>query len=156
MQINNIKANDLLLFFDVYNPNAQNINTNDDIEIKDGLFIFKKSAINSVKSQLSKAFSGKIPSNGLVRINAYFSDSISNNFSNNGISSTTDDNSSISYAENRIENIKTTQNGVEKVVDIDKYFKETQKKVRAVLDKYGYSLASEMLMKAIQNVATNY
>lgn len=145
LQINNIKANDLFLFFDVYNKNSQN-NLGDDIEIKDGLFLFKKSAINSVKSQLSKAFSGKIPSNGMVRINAYFSDSIASETDSNSDSSSTEDN--INYAENRIENIKTTQNGVEKVIDIEKYFKETQLKVREVLEKYGYSLASEMLMKA--------
>lgn len=136
LQINNMKANDLLFFFDVFNKNAENA---EEAEIKDALFVLKKSAINSLKSQLSKAYSGKMPSNGLVRIDAFFSDNVDINAGN-------DD--EISYAENRIENIKVLQNGVEKVIDIEKYFKDTQAKVRTVLEKYGYTLASEMLMKA--------
>lgn len=118
VQINNVNANDLILFFDVGI-------TGDDANLDESLCVVHKSYINSVISQI-KNFNNndKLPSKGAVEIDYHFN------------------------SENSIEHIQVSQNGVIKEIDVTKYMEEVTEKVQVVLDKYGYSTAMDMIFNS--------
>ncbi len=136
LQINNVNANDLYFFFDVYNGDEQGA------DIMDGLFICKKSAVSSVISQAKAMFSGKIPNSGAVQISAFFND-------------TTNGTNEIQKGENYINTIRTAFGNTTKTIDFEKYIKEVHDNVVEVLKKYNFTYAKDMLLSKYRNILLN-
>ncbi|MCM1265894.1 MAG: hypothetical protein NC200_06815 [Candidatus Gastranaerophilales bacterium] len=125
VQINNVNANDLILFFDV----AANDDVDVDVDVDESLAIVHKSLLDSVMTQIKKFNENdKLPSKGAVEIDYYF-----NNSDRKG---------------NQIEHIQVSKGGVTKEIDVDAYISKVTEKVKDVLNKYDYSTAMEMLFES--------
>lgn len=132
VQINNVNANDLLLFFDVKNPN------NEYADVDETLCIVHKSMFDTVMKQvMNYNLHDKFPTKGAVEIDYYFGNNPK--YANNDSDSTT-------FGDNRIEHIQVSKDGVTKEIsNIDKYINDVRTKVEDVLNGSEYSTAMEML-----------
>ena len=140
--IKNINANDLILFFDV--AIAENIYDKTSLP-DDGLYIIKKSGINTVVSQYNKAmnatsekaFINALPSANGIDIPFYFGDN--NNIQENGTLGS-------NVGANYIKTIKTMdKNGVTKTLDVDGFISKIKPKVEEFLLLNDCKTASEVL-----------
>ena len=160
LQVQNLKGNDLTLFFDV-DVNATG-NPNDD------LFVVKKTLLNSVNSQVKKfnealndvknanptfneeqayevALEIAAPQKGGIQIDDYFG--------------TTNNLQAGEYGDNYIETIQTIdKNGITRTLNVEDYITSVTTQVREFLTEYGYTSVSNLMSSSdtsLQNQLMN-
>ena len=160
LQIQNLKGNDLTLFFDV------EVNASGSPD--DNLFIAKKNLLNSVTSQVSKfqdaleqvqnanptfseeqvyeaALEIAAPQKGAVQIDDYFGE--------------TNNTPSGDYGDNYIETIQTIdKNGITRTLNVEDYVTAVTVQVREFLTEYGYTSVANLMSSSdtrLQNQLMN-
>ena len=160
LQVQNLKGNDLTLFFDVDVNSSGNPN--------DDLFVVKKTLLNSVNSQVKKfnealndvknanptfneeqayevALEIAAPQKGGIQIDDYFG--------------TTNNLQAGEYGDNYIETIQTIdKNGITRTLNVEDYITSVTTQVREFLTEYGYTSVSNLMSSSdtsLQNQLMN-